>query len=122
MDRLNKTRCGLITAAARCRAPFQVLVFPYRFTGNENIEYAVFRRSDLGVWQGIAGGGEISETPEATSQREAHEEAGIAIDSPFLRLNAIGQIGVEHFTDRTGWSPDLLTIPEYSFGVAVVNE
>jgi ADP-ribose pyrophosphatase YjhB (NUDIX family) len=37
--------------------------------------YAVFKRTDGGCWQGIAGGGEKGETPLQAAQREALEEA-----------------------------------------------
>ena len=40
------------------RAPFQILVFPYRRRGDK-FEFALFRRADDGYWQGIAGGGGI---------------------------------------------------------------
>ena len=33
-------------------APFQVLVFPYRFTPSTGFEYAVFKRADLRVLAG----------------------------------------------------------------------
>src|ERR1043166_774438 len=66
------------------RAPFQVLVFPYRRSVAGTFEYAIFRRTDLGVWQAIAGGGEGDERPEATAAREAYEEAGIPSSAPFM--------------------------------------
>ena len=40
------------------RAPFQILVYPYRKFENGQIEYALMKRSDEGYWQAIAGGGE----------------------------------------------------------------
>lgn len=45
------------------RAPFQVLVFPYRKNLLDQFEFALLLRADEGFWQGIAGGGEDSETP-----------------------------------------------------------
>jgi len=39
------------------RAPFQVLVFAYKWDSSGRIEYAVFSRSDYACWRGIAGGG-----------------------------------------------------------------
>ncbi len=59
------------------RAPFQILVLPYRKIA-EAFEFAVFSRSDYACWQGIAGGGEEGETPMEAAQREAREEAGIS--------------------------------------------
>ena len=46
------------------RQPFQILVFPFRRTAQHELRYAIFRRRDLGAWQGLAGGGEGDETPE----------------------------------------------------------
>jgi dATP pyrophosphohydrolase len=98
------------------RAPFQVLVLPYRRSG-ARLEYAVFRRADLGVWQGLAGGGEDGETPDEAASREAFEEAGISSSSPVQRLTSVSAIAVEHFSDRQSWDPSLATIPEYSYAV-----
>ena len=39
------------------RAPFQVLVLPYRRGDDGAYEFALFRRADASLWQGIAGGG-----------------------------------------------------------------
>ena len=44
------------------RAPFQVLVLPYRCNPAGDIDYAIFSRSDDSCWQGIAGGGEDIES------------------------------------------------------------
>jgi dATP pyrophosphohydrolase len=104
------------------RAPFQVLVLPYRRRADGVFEYALFRRADLGVWQGVAGGGEDLESPEAAAVREAFEEAGIAHGRPFLPLASVAAIPVEHFSGRAGWDPALQTIPEYGFGVDVAGE
>ncbi len=51
------------------RAPFQVLVFPYRQRGEE-IELLIGRRAQEGYWQGIAGGGEDNESLLAATIRE----------------------------------------------------
>jgi dATP pyrophosphohydrolase len=100
------------------RAPFQVLVIPYRHTGH-HVEYAVFRRADDGAWQGIAGGGENDETPRDAAVREMREEAGITTTHTLLRLGSVGAIGVQHIRDRDSWDPALQEIPEYAFGVDV---
>ena len=57
------------------RAPFQVLVNPYRKRSNGHFEYALMQRADDGTWQGIAGGGEDGETPFEAAIRETYEEA-----------------------------------------------
>ena len=104
------------------RQPFQVLVFPFLRTAGADLRYAIFRRADLGIWQGLAGGGEGDERPEDAARREAFEEAGIARESPLLRLDTVGRIAVENFADRVHWDSALRTIPEYGFGVAVTSE
>jgi dATP pyrophosphohydrolase len=99
------------------RAPFQVLVLPYRIGRNGALEYALLRRSDLDVWQGIAGGGEDDETPDAAARREATEEAGLPIDAPLLPLDATGSIPAHHFAAATEWGASVVSIPEYAFGI-----
>lgn len=54
------------------RAKYQVLVIPY-IIKNESIKYAVYHRSDMEIWQFIAGGGEDGETPLQSAKREAYE-------------------------------------------------
>lgn len=103
------------------RAPFQVLVLPYRRGAYGIIEYALFRRADLDVWQGIAGGGEDLESPETAAAREAFEEAGIPHRRPLTRLVSVGAIPVEQFSNRATWDPAVRTVPEYSFGVDMTN-
>src|SRR5438132_791916 len=100
------------------RAPFQVLVFPFRRDKAGGLEYAIFRRTDIDAWQGIAGGGEDDETPTQAAIREAREEAGITAGT-VLELSAVGAVAVEHFRDRHLWDSALREIPEYAFGVAV---
>jgi dihydroneopterin triphosphate diphosphatase len=55
------------------RAPFQVLVFPYRALDDGDFEFAVFSRAAYRCWQGIAGGGEGEETPLQAAKRESLE-------------------------------------------------
>lgn len=100
------------------RAPFQVLVFPFRRGEAGQPEYAIFRRTDIGAWQAIAGGGEDDETPTEAAIREAREEAGIT-PGALLELTVVGAVAVEHFRDRHLWDSTLREIPEYAFGVAL---
>ncbi|MFI0220431.1 NUDIX domain-containing protein [Streptomyces lydicus] len=58
------------------RAPFQILVAPFRRVG-KRIEFAVLRRQDMNVWQAVAGGGESGESPQQAAIREACEELGL---------------------------------------------
>lgn len=99
------------------RAPIQILVLPFRKNPKGNYEFAVFRRSDAGFWQGIAGGGEDSESPLKTAIREAFEEAGIPSNSKFYSLQFKGNVPVNAFAARKHWSKDLYVVPEYYFAV-----
>lgn len=100
------------------RAPFQVLVFPFRPAG-DGFEYALFRRRDAGYWQGVAGGGENGESPLAAAARESEEEAGIPRGSAFLALDAVGRAPVTCIdpSRRAHWPPELEAIPIHAFGV-----
>jgi len=101
------------------RAPFEVLVYPYRKVHDGTFEYALLKRSDAGYWQAIAGGGEDDETPLEAAKREAYEEAGIPTDSDFLQLDTRGSIPVTEFRDSYLWGDVLYVIPQYCFGVLV---
>lgn len=99
------------------RAPFQVLVYPYRKNEDGHFEYALLKRADEGFWQGIAGGGEDEEYPLEAARREAFEEAGILPDSDFIQLDTIEFIPVTEFRDSSLWGEDIYVIPQYCFGV-----
>ena len=97
------------------RAPFQVLILPYRQTPGA-WEFAVFRRRDNFCRQGIAGGGEDDETPLEAARREAFEEAGIPGMCHFTPLQAFCTVPVTFFQEGGAWDPALYVIPEHSFG------
>jgi len=99
------------------RAPYQILAFPY-IKENNNILFCIFRRDDLQVWQGIAGGGEDGESVLASAKREAFEEAGIPEDLKMFQLDSVSSIPVIHISGFI-WGVKKLVIPEYSFGVEV---
>ena len=98
------------------RAPFQVLVLPFRVAEGEP-EYALFRRSDSGDWQGIAGGGDEGEAPLIAAGREMEEESGLPRDLALLPLDAIAMVPKTQFRRNGHWGPDILVVPEFSFGV-----
>jgi dihydroneopterin triphosphate diphosphatase len=104
------------------RAPFQVLVYPYRQMSDDEYQYALLKRSDAGWWQGIAGGGEDDEMPLDAARREAREEAGITSESHFLKLDTIVWVRVTEFRDIYLWRDDLFVIPQHCFGVLVSDE
>src|SRR5260370_37065438 len=104
------------------RATFQVLIIPYRIDADGQPRYLLFKRSDLDVWQWIAGGGEADEKPEQTARREAREEAEIPEDAHLIRLDSMASIPATYFADQHRWGTEVYVIPEYSFGVQVKNE
>jgi len=101
------------------RAPFQILVFPFRID-NGSPRYALFKRRDGLYWQGIAGGGENKELPEQAALREAEEEAGLS-QGELIRLESSCMIPV---IDINGfqWGPNVLVVPEYAFGFKIGDE
>jgi dihydroneopterin triphosphate diphosphatase len=99
------------------RAPFNVLVIPFRASGG-SFQYAVLHRSDGDVWQFIAGGGEDDETPAAAARREAAEEGGIDHAPHWLPLDAIASIPRSVFRHAT-WPDTVYVIPQYPFAVEV---
>ncbi len=103
------------------RAPFQVLVIPYRIINNE-ILYGIFLRSDMKVWQVISGGGEDEETPIETAKREANEEAGIDYRADYIKLDSTCTIPVEFVTGKFTWGNDVYVLNEYAFGVDVTDK
>jgi dATP pyrophosphohydrolase len=102
------------------RAPFQVLVIPYRVRAG--LEVAVFRRADHDVWQFVSGGGELGESVEDAARREGFEEAGIPLQSRYLALDATITIPACWFEAWPSWPEEVLLVPEHSFAVAVEGE
>lgn len=100
------------------RAPFQVLIYPYR-KRDDSYEYAIFLRADNGIWQTVAGGGEDSETPLEAAKREFIEETGISPSAPFLQLQTVEPIRVTEFRSSYRWGETIYVIPQYCFGVDV---
>lgn len=99
------------------RAPFEILVYPYRQRPAGQFEVALLKRADAGYWQGIAGGGEDTETPLEAARRETVEESGIPATSEFTPLDTIDSVPVTEFRDSALWGEDVYVIPQYCFGV-----
>jgi dATP pyrophosphohydrolase len=103
------------------RAPFQILVFPYRVIDNNEILYAVFKRSDADYWQAIAGGGEDDETQLEAARRESFEEAGIKSENEFVKLDSFSSVPAEGISGMI-WGQKVLVVPQYCFAVEVKSE
>lgn len=100
------------------RAKYQVLVIPYHVE-NGNIGYCIFHRSDMNIWQFIAGGGEDEDQiPAVSAAREAFEEAGIGRDCKYIPLDTQNSIPTSCFGKaRETWGRDCLVVPEHIFAV-----
>lgn len=100
------------------RAKYQVLVIPY-YIEKEIVKYCIFHRSDMNVWQFIAGGGEDEdETVIISAMRESYEEANIERNCKYTSLDTQSSIPTYCFKEaRDIWGEDCLVIPEYAFAV-----
>ncbi|NIZ19433.1 NUDIX hydrolase [Entomospira culicis] len=99
------------------RAPYNVLVLPYKME-KSTVQYCIFKREDMSVWQFIAGGGEDDELPLIAAQRETLEEAGIRSDE-LLSLTSMCHVAANLFSEKSqkNWGDKVIVIPVYSFAV-----
>lgn len=103
------------------RANFQVLVLPFVIEDNV-IKYGVFHRSDMDIWQFIAGGGEDDETHLQAAKRESFEEAGIENTNSFYKLDTLCSIPVWIFGEHAkAWGNNCFVVNEYSFAVNLTD-
>ncbi len=96
------------------RAPYQVLILPFRRT-QRGVEFAVFKRSGTSYWQFVSGGGEDDERPVEAAVREMQEEVGVNVKGRLVSLDAKTTIPVNVFKDSANWDDALLVIPEHAF-------
>ena len=101
------------------RAPFQILVIPFRSTASA-FEFAVLKRSDTDYWQFVAGGGEVGETPMQAAERETAEEIGIT--SNVRPLNSQSTVPKDCFAAADSWGEDVYVIPQHCFAVLVADD
>ena len=102
------------------RVMYQVLVIPYCIKDNK-AQFCLFRRSDMGIWQFIAGGGDDEDGSIIESaKREAFEEAGISETYNFFKLDTCCSIPSDCFKNADVlWGKECFIIPEYAFAVKV---
>jgi dATP pyrophosphohydrolase len=103
------------------RAPYQVLVLPYRIHPEEGLKVAVFKRrpDDGDFWQFVAGGGEGNETREEAARREMFEETGVVVER-LQSLSSKNMVPASVFKN-VDWGPETTEIPEYCFAVEIGN-
>jgi dATP pyrophosphohydrolase len=102
------------------RAPFQILVLPYRHSGAE-VEYLVLHRSDSDIWQAVAGGGEHGENALQAAKRECMEELGFE-GQDWIPLDTVSSIRKTLFKGNELWVDHPYVIPEYSFGMHLSSD
>jgi len=102
------------------REPNNVLVLPFR--RNEEVEYAIFKRSDMGIWQFVAGGVESGETILNGAKRETFEESGIPVISKFYKLDTFFAVTIDNFPKlQKIWKSELYVVPVHCFAVECDN-
>ncbi len=89
------------------RAPFQVLVIPFRRSADGELEYCLLKRRDMGFWQFVAECGEEEETFHEAAMRELEEETGSYGDGELIALDTFFSVPVSAFSDRIHWLPDI---------------
>jgi dATP pyrophosphohydrolase len=100
------------------RAPFNVIVIPFRQIADDVYEFAVFKRADEDYWQFIAGGGEDDELPIVAAIREAYEEGAVPVNSQYYELSSVSPVPAYHFPEaRKLWDKKTYLVPNYPFAV-----
>ena len=103
------------------RLPKQVLIIPYRVR-NGNIEYCILKRSDLKIWQLVAGGAEdFDENIIASAKRELYEETGIN-DVELEQLEMTAKIPVVNVVKDFMWGEDVFYSEEFAFAANIDNK
>ena len=103
------------------RIPKQVLIIPYRNI-DDKIEYCIFKRKDMNVWQWIAGGAEdFDKNILESAKREFWEETKIK-DVLIQQLELTCKIPVVNIVKDFIWGEDVFYSEEYAFSVNITNK
>ena len=103
------------------RIPKQVLIIPYRVI-NDKIEYCIFKRKDMNVWQWIAGGAEdFDKSILESAEREFWEETKIK-DVALKELEIRTKIPVVNIVKEFQWGENVFYAEEYAFAVNISNK
>lgn len=105
------------------RLPKQVLIIPYRII-NGNIEYCIFKREDMQIWQWVSGGVEdFDEDILHAVKRELYEETNVTIDiENIIRLEGFTKIPVVNVVKDFLWGEDVFYSEEYAFAINLKNK
>lgn len=97
------------------RQPVNVLIFPFRITG-DGPQYAIFKRSDDANWQGVCGGVEDNEDLVTAARRETAEEAGV-YGLPMYELDMVSGVEKVDFVASRHWPEKLYIVRKHFFGM-----
>ena len=97
------------------RQPKNILVYP--FVRAAEPLFLVLRRSDNGIWQGVSGGLEGSESSEEAAVRELGEELGIPEPPPIIPLTMYSGARRTDFTVHHIWPADVYIVEKRFYGV-----
>ena len=104
------------------RLPKQVLIIPYRII-DDKVEYCIFKRKHMEIWQWIAGGVEdFDKDIISAAKREVYEETGITQDVNITELEGFTKIPVVNIVKEFKWGDDIFYAEEYSFAVNINNK
>ena len=103
------------------RIPKQVLIIPYRIIDSK-IEYCMFKRKDLKIWQFVAGGAEdFDDSILESAKRELWEETQIkGVELEELELKT--KIPVVNIVKEFIWGENVFYAEEYAFAVNIENK
>jgi len=103
------------------RLPKQVLIIPYRIRENK-VEYCIFRRKDMKVWQWIAGGVEdFDKDILSAAKREVYEETGVSKNIEIAELECTTKIPVVNIVKEFKWGDNVFYAEEYSFAMNIMD-
>lgn len=104
------------------RAPKQVLVIPY-LIDNFILKLFILKRSDLDVWQWVAGGVESDESTYDAAIRESTEELGIVCEGyKVIELETKCSIPKCHFKIQESAYEQFYTVTEYSYAIQIKED
>ena len=98
------------------RQPRNVLVYPF-VRGEPDTLFLVLKRRDNGIWQGVSGGVEGSESSLETAARELGEELGIVEPPPIVALTMYSGQRRTDFSVHHAWPAEVYIVEKRFFAV-----
>jgi dATP pyrophosphohydrolase len=96
------------------RQPRNVLVYPFARHAAGHL-FLILKRSDNGIWQGVSGGVEDSESEMETVLRELREELGVLQPPPVVPLTMFSGARRTNFSVHHLWPPKVYIVEKHFF-------